>query len=112
MNTRLGDSLYGRVESGLQDEHPRLPEASRVGQGQSTLKTWAWGWARTWASPPEVEGKGEREEVVRPKVQNSAQGPGLKVLVAQAQEGLGWVVEKFPAYVGWQAGYSLLSGGV
>ena len=52
----------GRFEGGLQAEHPRLPEGSRVGQGQSTLKTWAW------ASPPEVEDEGEREEVVRPEV--------------------------------------------
>jgi len=58
----------GRFEGGLQAEHPRLPEGSRVGQRQSTLKTWAWAWAWAWASPPEVEDEGEREEVVRPEV--------------------------------------------
>ena len=90
MNAGLGDSLYGRFESGLQDEYLRLPEGSRVGQGQSTLKTWAC------ASPPEVEGEGEREKVVRPEV-----------LIAQAQQGLGRVMEIFPAYAGWQASYCL-----
>ncbi len=54
----------GRFEGGLQAEHPRLPEGSRVGQRQSTLKTWAW----AWALPPEVEGEGKHEDVVRLEV--------------------------------------------
>ena len=54
----------GRFESNLQAERPRLPEGSRVGQRQSTLRTWAW----AWALPPEVEGEGKHEDVVRLEV--------------------------------------------